>query len=282
MVRMQRNKVIVLLAAFSVALSIWGCQKGHPPLEKTEVSAKSTENKATEPPKEKQDKPTEAPKERPPMVKLSASHILVMHNESKRKPATISRTKEEALARIKEAQKKLNEGADFAKIAEEYSDCPSKSQGGDLGIFPSRAMAPEFSEATMALKEGQISEPVETDFGYHLIKRQKVEEVHVRHILVMHDESQRKPPDIKRTKKEAKKLIEEIAAKAKAEGADFAALAQEYSDCPSKRRGGDLGTFGRGRMAPPFEEAAFALKENEISGIVETTFGYHIIQRLAN
>jgi parvulin-like peptidyl-prolyl isomerase len=132
----------------------------------------------------------------------------------------------------------------------------------------------------MALAEGQISEPVETDFGYHLIKRQKVEEVHVRHILVMHDESQRKPPDIKRTKKEAKKLIDEIATKVKAKDADFAALAQEYSDCPSKRRGGDLGTFGRGRMAPPFEKAAFALKENEISGIVETDFGYHIIQRL--
>lgn len=220
----------------------------------------------------------------PPMpdnTKLAASHILIMHNESQRKPPTINRTKEDAKKLIDEISAKLKApGADFGALAKQYSDCPSKEKGGDLGIFPARMMAPAFSEATLALEVGKISEPVETMFGYHIIKRQKVEEVHARHILLMHTDSKRKPPTITRTKAEAKKEIDEIAAKLKAPGADFAALAQQYSDCPSKRRGGDLGAFGKGRMAPPFEEAAFALKENEISPVVETDFGYHIIQRL--
>jgi parvulin-like peptidyl-prolyl isomerase len=214
------------------------------------------------------------------VVKLSARHILVMHNASKRKPAGTTRTKEEARARAGEALAKVRGGVPFEEVVKEYSDCPSKEQGGDPGVFPSTGMAPEFSQATMALAEGEVSDIVETDFGFHIIKRQRIEEVHARHILIMHDESKRKPPSISRGKKAALKLIKEVQKKVNAKDADFAALAQEYSDCPSKNKGGDLGTFGRGRMAPPFEEAAFALKENEISDIVETEFGYHIIQRL--
>lgn len=213
--------------------------------------------------------------------KLSASHILVMHNEAKRKPPEITRTKEEAKKLADDLHQKIKSGADFAELAKEHSDCPSgKRAGGDLGIFPANRMAPEFTEGVLALQIGEISEPVESPFGYHIIKRQKVEEVHARHILLMHDGSKRKPSSVTRTKEQARKEIEEIAKQLEG-GADFAELAKERSDCPSgKRKGGDLGTFGRGRMAPPFEEAAFALKENEVSGVVETDFGYHIIQRL--
>jgi parvulin-like peptidyl-prolyl isomerase len=60
---------------------------------------------------------------------------------------------------------------------------------------------------------------------------------------------------------------------------DFAAVAREYSDCPSGRQGGDLGMFGRGQMVAEFETAAFGLEIGETSDVVETDFGYHLIRR---
>jgi peptidyl-prolyl cis-trans isomerase C len=78
-------------------------------------------------------------------------------------------------------------------------------------------------------------------------------------------------------KKQAKEKIESVLKEAQA-GKDFSELAKTNSDCPSKTRGGDLGYFGKGRMVPAFEKAALALKEGEISPVVETQFGFHLIQ----
>ena len=81
-----------------------------------------------------------------------------------------------------------------------------------------------------------------------------------------------------RSKEEALTQIETIKEEVEG-GADFSALAQQHSDCPSAQRGGDLGSFGRGAMVPAFEEAAFALDAGGTSDVVETDFGFHLIQR---
>jgi peptidyl-prolyl cis-trans isomerase NIMA-interacting 1 len=103
--------------------------------------------------------------------------------------------------------------------------------------------------------------------------------VGARHILITHTEATRAKPDVTRNKQEARSFAEELLGKARGEGADFQALAREHSSCPSAPKGGDLGTFRPGQMVPAFEQAAFALDVGEVSGVVETPFGFHIIQR---
>lgn len=98
------------------------------------------------------------------------------------------------------------------------------------------------------------------------------EEVHARHILIKLDSQADLPADQK-----AQARIAEIREEAVG-GADFAELAKKYSEGPSGPSGGDLGFFGRGRMVPPFEKAAFGLEVGEISEVVKTQFGYHIIK----
>jgi peptidyl-prolyl cis-trans isomerase C len=96
--------------------------------------------------------------------------------------------------------------------------------------------------------------------------------VRARHILIATS-----PSDDEKAKTEKKKKAEEAQQKL-AKGGDFAKLAEEYSDCPSKKRGGDLGPFTREKMVKPFSDAAFSQEVNAIGPIVETQFGYHIIQ----
>jgi peptidyl-prolyl cis-trans isomerase C len=99
------------------------------------------------------------------------------------------------------------------------------------------------------------------------------EQVRARHILIRTEAEADAA-----AKAEARERIDEIRRKA-VEGEDFAALAKTHSQDPgSKDNGGDLGFFARGQMVKPFEETAFALKENEISQVVESPFGFHIIQ----
>lgn len=96
------------------------------------------------------------------------------------------------------------------------------------------------------------------------------------HILIMHSESDRSTAT--RTKLEAVELINDIKGQLNG-GNDFQTLAIEHSDCPSSKDGGSLGSFGRGAMVPEFDTAAFDLEVNSISDVVETPFGFHLIQR---
>jgi parvulin-like peptidyl-prolyl isomerase len=96
------------------------------------------------------------------------------------------------------------------------------------------------------------------------------------HILLMYAGSARS--SAKRSKQQAQTEIEAIKQRLAA-GEDFAALARQHSDCPSGKSGGDLGMFGKGQMVAAFEQAAWALPVGQVSGVVETDFGYHLIQR---
>jgi peptidyl-prolyl cis-trans isomerase C len=98
------------------------------------------------------------------------------------------------------------------------------------------------------------------------------EQVHARHILIKVEENAGEE-----ARAEARRRIESVQRKLE-EGGDFAKLAEEYSEGPSKSRGGDLGFFSRGQMVESFEEAAFAMEPGETSGIVETQFGFHLIE----
>jgi peptidyl-prolyl cis-trans isomerase C len=102
------------------------------------------------------------------------------------------------------------------------------------------------------------------------------DQVRASHILLMYSGSMRSRAT--RTKEVAKQLIDDLKQQLDG-GADFATLARANSDCPSSAQGGDLGSFGRGQMVKPFEDAAFSMPIGAISGVVETPFGYHLIQR---
>ena len=100
---------------------------------------------------------------------ITASHILIGHAEASSASTGLGR--EDALAQIETIKTEIAGGASFTDQAIEHSDCPSSSKGGDLGPFGPGAMVPEFDTAAFELEVGEISDVVETDFGFHLINR---------------------------------------------------------------------------------------------------------------
>jgi peptidyl-prolyl cis-trans isomerase C len=130
----------------------------------------------------------------------------------------------------------------------------------------------QFIDQEFFQKATVTEEEMKSYYDTHPEAFKEPEQVQASHILVKVD-----PPGDDSKKTEARKKIEEVQQKLK-KGGDFAVLAKEYSQCPSKTKGGDLGYFQRGKMVKPFEEAAFSLKPGETSDIVETKFGYHVIK----
>jgi hypothetical protein len=105
------------------------------------------------------------------------------------------------------------------------------------------------------------------------------DQVECSHILVSYQGATRAKPTVTRTRDEARELATQLAAKAREPGVDFAQLAKDASDGPSGVEGGVLPRFGRQQMVKPFSDAAFALRPGEISSVVETNFGFHVIRR---
>lgn len=106
----------------------------------------------------------------PGQTQMAASHILIAYEGASASDDTVTRTQEEAAALAAELKTQLNNGANFEALAREYSDGPSGAEGGSLGTYGLGTMVPTFEEVAISLGEGEISEPVETQFGYHIIR----------------------------------------------------------------------------------------------------------------
>lgn len=208
-----------------------------------------------------------------------ASHIVVAWGGCKGAAKHLRRTKAEAHARALELRKRILDGEDFARVAKECSDDPSSMFGGHLGFVKRGTMPREFDSAVFALSPGEVSEPVETEFGYHIILARPFAEAS--HILVAFKEAREPLEGVTRTRAEALARVEQALARIQA-GEAFERVAAEVSDdLGSAREGGHLPPreLGQSGYVKEFEDALYQLRPGEISGIVESPFGFHIILR---
>ena len=190
--------------------------------------------------------------------------------------------KEDSLAVLQMALKvkaELENGADFGALALNYSDDPSaKMNKGDLGYFTGLQMVQQFEEAAYTLPVGSISDPILTDFGYHIIqvssRQANPGEVQVSHILVRFDSENPSQEE------NARRRISDIYAEIQKENTIWEEIVQAYSEDPAtKSAGGLLPWFGVGTMIPEFEMAGFSLTEiGEVSPPIKTAYGYHILR----
>jgi peptidyl-prolyl cis-trans isomerase SurA len=205
---------------------------------------------------------------------IRASHILVQF------PPNAS--SDDSLAVLKMALKvksELESGGDFNTLALQYSDDPSAKQNkGDLGYFTALQMVQPFEDAAYTMKPGEVSNPVLTNFGYHVIKVQDRQpnpgQVQVSHILVRIDPSNPAGEDL------AKRKVNDIYTQIQKESTVWEDIVLNFSEDPSSsQKGGLLPWFSVGSMIPEFEMAAFTLSEvGEVSPPIRTQYGYHILR----
>jgi len=212
----------------------------------------------------------------PTEAKLAASHVLVTWSGAATAPVSVTRTQDEALALARQVHAEATSGADFDALASANSDGPSAARGGTLGVWQVGTMIPGFERCTAAAEIGTIAPLCETAFGYHIIVREPVIEARARHVLITWKGAWRSAAT--RTKPEAHSRIQQ-AATALGQGTTFEEVAREYGEDATAHQGGDLGMIAPGQLVPSFEEVLFALAPGEISDVVETPYGYHLIRR---
>lgn len=183
---------------------------------------------------------------------------------------------------IKNIQNTLNPAIDkFGAAAKKTSEDPSAADNsGDLGYFTSLQMVYPFESAAYKTAIGEISQPVRTRFGYHIIKvidsRPNQGEILTAHIMLKFNRDMSE-----KDKENLKSKMDEIYSKVNS-GEKFEDLARQFSDDkPSAEKGGQLQWFGSSRMPLEFEKAAFSLKNNgDISEPFATSYGWHIVKRI--
>jgi len=220
---------------------------------------------------------------------VRASHILVMVNENARPEDTLA-----AYNKIKKIRAEIMAGKDFGEAAAEYSDDPSardreeipgkqhfrKGNHGDLGYFTVFNMVYPFECAAYNTPVGEVSQPIRTKYGYHLVKvtdkRDALGVAQVAHLFVALPTSSTKEDSISKKEK-----IDNIYQKIK-EGMPFEEAVAQYSeDKGSARNGGVLSPFTCNRVVPEFVLAVESLDTGEISKPVQTSYGYHIIKLIS-
>lgn len=204
---------------------------------------------------------------------VRASHILINLPPDASPEDTLK-----AFNKIIDVRNKAVAGDDFGMLASTYSDDPSaKMNKGDLGYFTSLQMVFPFETGAYTTAKGQVSSPIRTKFGYHIIKvadkRPSIGEVEVAHIMLRTGENK----DNEKAKNKIFEIYDQLHA-----GVKWEDLCKEFSEDPgSKDSGGKLRPFGVGAMAsvPAFEAVAFSLqKPGDISDPFQSQYGWHIIR----
>ncbi|MBK7648108.1 MAG: peptidylprolyl isomerase [Betaproteobacteria bacterium] len=180
--------------------------------------------------------------------------------------------------RGEQALKRAQAGENFAELTATFSDAPDALKGGDLGWRPLDRLPALYAEVSARLQPGQVSELLRSSAGFHIVKLinkrggsmpASVQQTHARHILVRINEVV--------SEAEARHKLESVRERI-VNGVDFAEQARLYSQDGSAAKGGDLGWLSPGDTVPEFERAMDALKVNEISPVIQTPFGMHLIQ----
>lgn len=195
------------------------------------------------------------------------AHILIAIPE-----AATPEQLQEAKAEAEMIFKRVSDGEDFSQLAVAQSDGQKALEGGDLGWREDDQLPTIFSAAVRKLKPGEVTEPIRSPSGFHLVKlvnskdgtNATISETRARHILLSGDDARERLIAI----------TEEIEA-----GTDFAVLAKKHSlDKGSAVNGGELGWAGPGKYVPAFENALNRLQPGQISEPFKSTFGWHIVQ----
>ncbi|KPJ53650.1 hypothetical protein AMJ39_03865 [candidate division TA06 bacterium DG_24] len=200
-------------------------------------------------------------------AKVTLSHIMIAVVPGEEMEKAAKERAEAILALVKEGQ-------DFAMLARRFSEDPgSAPQGGDLGYFGRGEMVPEFETAAFDLQPGEVSGLVQTVFGYHILKceEKEADRVRISHILVLLLPG---PEDAARARVRADSVRTMALAEER-----FASLAGRYSDdAESRDRGGVLGEFVVDDLGQFLRDAIEGLGPGEISDIVESDIGYHVVR----
>ncbi len=203
---------------------------------------------------------------RPEMIKVG----MIMRNIEPGK-----QTKKDLLIKINKIRDKLIQGEKFSDLAREYSDCPSAANGGDLGYFGEGTMVKPFEKAAFALMPGEISEIVETHFGFHIIKveEKKDDMVKASHILKKLEPTEE---DILATVKLMENVLQELRA-----GADFSEMAKTYSqDDSTAANGGILGEFTSEEYPEFFKKELQKIEIGEYSELIRESNVIYILAKL--